>query len=93
MIRGRPDLYCFVAARMLGGVAMQMTATALGWLVYARTHSAYALGLVALFQFLPAIPLVAATGHVADNYDRRWVVSAAWIAQVVAAAETTQRRS
>ena len=86
MIRGRPDLYCFVAARMLGGVAMQMTATALGWLVYTRTHSAYALGLVALFQFLPAIPLVAATGHVADNYDRRWVVSAAWIAQVVAAA-------
>lgn len=65
---------------------MQMTATALGWLVYARTNSAYALGLVALFQFMPAIPLVAATGHVADNYDRRWVVSGALIAQIIAAA-------
>ena len=64
---------------------MQMTATALGWVVYARTNSAYALGLVALFQFLPAIPLVAATGHVADNFDRRWVVTAAYLAQIAAA--------
>ena len=85
MIRGRPDLLRFVAARVLGGMAMQMTATALGWLVYSRTNSAYALGLVALFQFLPAIPLVAATGHVADNYDRRWVVTAAYLAQIIAA--------
>ena len=86
MIRGRPDLIRFVAARVLGGMAMQMTATALGWVVYERTHSAYALGLVALFQFIPAIPLVAATGHVADNFDRRWVVAVSLIAQIAAAA-------
>ena len=86
MLRGRPDLLRFVAARVLGGMAMQMTSVAMGWLVYSRTHSAYALGLVALFQFLPAIPLVAATGHVADNYDRRVVVAASLIAQIVAAA-------
>jgi MFS family permease len=71
---------------MAGGVAMQMTATALGWVVYAKTNSAYALGLVALFQFLPAIPLVAATGHVADSFDRRWVVAFSYLAQVAAAA-------
>ena len=65
---------------------MQMTSVAMGWLVYDRTHSAYALGLVALFQFLPAIPLVAATGHVADNFDRRLVVTASLVAQIVAAA-------
>ena len=69
---------------MLGGVAMQMTATALGWVVYAKTGSAYALGLVALFQFIPAIPLVAATGHVADTYDRRWVIVLSYLAQVAA---------
>jgi MFS family permease len=85
VIRGRPDLIRFVAARVLGGMAMQVTATALGWLVYNRTNSAYALGMVALFQFMPAIPLVAATGHVADNYDRRWVVSGSLVAQIVAA--------
>ena len=86
MLRGRPDLLRFVAARVLGGMAQQMTNVALGWLVYERTHSAYALGLVALFQFIPALPLVAATGHVADNYDRRWVVAAAFMAQILAAA-------
>ena len=69
----------------MGGMATQMTATALGWVVYARTNSAYALGMVALFQFLPAIPLVAATGHAADNYDRRWVVTASYVAQIIAA--------
>lgn len=86
MFLGRSDLLRFVAARVLGGMSMQMTSVALGWLVYTRTNSAYALGLVALFQFLPAIPLVAATGHVADNHDRRWVVAASLAAQVVAAA-------
>jgi MFS family permease len=86
VLRGRPDLIRYIVARMLGGVAMQMTATALGWVVYQRTDSAYALGLVALFQFLPAIPLVAATGHAADSFDRRWVVAFSYLGQVAAAA-------
>ena len=86
MLKGRPDLLRFVAARMLGGVATQMIATALGWVVYAKTGSAYALGLVALFQFLPAIPLMAATGHVADSFDRRWVVVVSYLGQLAAAA-------
>src|SRR3569833_1501441 len=67
-------------------MAMQMTATALGWVVYAKTSSAYALGLVALFQFLPAIPLVGITGHAADSYDRRWVVVVSYLGQMAAAA-------
>lgn len=86
MFFGRPDLLRFVAARMLGGMSMQMTSVALGWLVYSRTHSAYSLGLLGLFQFLPAIPLVTATGHAADSFDRRWVVSLSLLAQVLAGA-------
>ena len=85
MLRGRPDLLRFVAARVMGGMASQMTATALGWVVYAKTNSAFALGLVALFQFAPAIPLVGVTGHVADSFDRRRVVSAYLVSQIVAA--------
>ncbi len=85
MLKGRPDLVRFVAARVLGGMAMQMTATALGWVVYAKTNSPYDLGLIALFQFLPAIPLVGITGHAADSYDRRLVVSAYLVTQIVAA--------
>jgi MFS family permease len=63
-----------------------MTSVALGWLVYARTGSAYALGLLGLFQFLPMIPLVAVTGHAADQYDRRKVAAASMAAQAAGAA-------
>ena len=85
MFDRQPDLLRFVASRVLGGMAMQITSVALGWLVYDRTHSAYALGWLALFQFLPALPLVAATGHAADNFDRRWVISSSLIAQIIGA--------
>ena len=83
MFLRQPDLLRFITARVLGGVALQMTSVAMGWLVYARTGSAYALGLVGLFQFLPAIPLVAVTGHAADNFDRRWVAAASLAAQAL----------
>ena len=73
-----------MAARVLGGVALQMTSVALGWLVYQRTNSAFSLGVIGLLQFLPSIPLVTATGHAADHFDRRWVVAAAVGAQAIA---------
>ncbi len=84
MFFGRPVLLRFVAARVLGGVALQMTSVALGWLVYQRTNSAFSLGLIGLLQFLPSIPLVTATGHAADHFDRRWVVATAVGAQTLA---------
>ena len=84
MFFGRPVLLRFVAARVLGGVSLQMTSVALGWLVYQRTNSAFSLGLIGLLQFLPSIPLVTATGHAADHFDRRWVVAAAVGTQALA---------
>jgi MFS family permease len=75
MILGRPDLLRLVTARVLSNLSMQMTSVALGWLVYERTGSAYSLGLIGLFQFLPSLVLVAQTGHAADAFDRRWVVA------------------
>jgi MFS family permease len=65
----------FWSARVLSGLAFQMVAVALGWQIYALTHSAYALGLVGLAQFLPMFALTLVVGHVADRYDRRVVVS------------------
>jgi MFS family permease len=81
----RRDLVLLISSRILGGLAMQMTSVALGWLVYARTGSAYALGLLGLFQFLPMIPLVAVTGHAADQFDRRKVAAASMAGQVACA--------
>jgi len=65
----------FWTARLLAGLSFQVVAVALGWQIYALTHSAYALGMVGLAQFLPMFALTLVVGHVADRYDRRLVVS------------------
>jgi MFS family permease len=40
-------------------------------MIYDQTHSAFALGLVGLCQFLPMMALTFVVGHVADRFDRR----------------------
>jgi MFS family permease len=52
-----------------------MVGVAVGWQMYALTHSALALGLVGLAQFMPLLALVLFVGHVADRYDRRVIAS------------------
>ena len=64
----------FFASRIFSSLASQMTDVGVGWLVYARTHSALALGLVGLFTFAPRILFALWTGHVADRFDRRAVL-------------------
>jgi MFS family permease len=65
------DFSLFCAARFLSSVAIQMQSVAVGWLVYALTGEALALGLVGLAVFLPMVGLALVTGHVADRVDRR----------------------
>jgi len=57
----------------MSSVAFQMMSVAIGWQIYAITHSAFALGLVGLSQFLPMFVLTLVVGHVADRYDRRTI--------------------
>ena len=78
-----PAFARFWAGRVLSGLSFQMAAVAVGWLVYERTGSAYALGLVGLFQFLPMVFLTLVVGHVADRYDRRLVALTCQAAQGV----------
>ena len=61
----------FAASRVLSSLAFQGVAIALGWLVYDKTHNAFALGFVGLSQFLPMVVLTFVVGHVADRFDRR----------------------
>lgn len=61
--------------RVFVSLSFQMAAVAVGWLVYAKTGSAYDLGLVGLFQFLPMVALTFLVGHVADRFDRRRIVA------------------
>lgn len=72
------DFRLFGAARFLTSLASEMQVVAVAWFVYDLTKSAFALGLVGLAAFLPAILAAPITGHVADTYDRRLVAAGAW---------------
>ena len=68
------DFRLFQTAKLLSTLAMQMQGVAVGWQVYAITGQALHLGYVGLVQFLPALVMSLMTGHVADRFDRRYVV-------------------
>jgi MFS family permease len=63
----------FFGANTLSRFSFQIGAVALGWQVYALTHSAFDLGLVGLVEFIPAALLTFAAGHAADRYPRQRV--------------------
>lgn len=69
-----PAFVWYWIARVLMAMGFQITSVAIGWRVYEMTGSAYALGLIGLFQFLPMLALTLVSGHVADRYDRRRIV-------------------
>ena len=58
------------AARVTSIAASQMLMVAVGWEMYQLTSSAWDLGLVGLYQFLPALLLTLPAGHVADRLHR-----------------------
>jgi len=74
------DFRLYMGVRFLGTIASLMLSVAVGWEVYERTRNPFDLGLVGLFQFLPAILLSLVTGHVADRFDRRRVVGICYAA-------------
>ncbi|SAL09791.1 major facilitator transporter [Caballeronia humi] len=69
----------------MSSVAFQMMSVAIGWQIYSITHSAFALGLVGLAQFLPMFVLTLVVGHVADRYDRRTIAFVCQMIEGVAA--------
>lgn len=70
-----PDLRLFLIGRLIGIIAQQMIATAVGWELFQRTHSVMKLGLVGLTQVIPMILLTLPAGHVADNYNRKHIIT------------------
>src|SRR5512133_3644988 len=79
------DYRLFFGARFLSGLAMQVQNVGLGWLVYDKTGSALALGLVGLAAFLPALLLALIAGAVADRFDRRRIVTVCYALIALAA--------
>ncbi len=68
------DVGFFLSNRFLWVSANQITNVGVGWLVYAETRSALALGLVGLAAFAPKVLLTLLAGVVVDRYDRRLVM-------------------
>ena len=69
------DFYAFVSGRFLATVAMQVQSVAIGWQIYALTHSTLALGLVGLCQFGPMFLLTLPAGDISDRFDQRKILS------------------
>lgn len=69
-----PDFRLFLGANFLATLGEQMLAVAIGWELYVRTRSAFALGLVGLVQIIPIIAFALPAGHLADRRDRRLIV-------------------
>ncbi|MFM7802151.1 MAG: MFS transporter [Limnohabitans sp.] len=60
----------FWLARICGITAHQMLMLAISWHMYELTNSAWDLGLVGLFQFIPALLMALPAGHVIDRLHR-----------------------
>ncbi len=75
LTRERPFMRMWVA-RLFGTAGSQMLLVAIGWHMYELTGSAWDLGLVGLYQFVPALLLALLAGHVVDRHHRGRIVAA-----------------
>lgn len=82
----QPGLVAALTSRTLGAFSSQVQAVAVGWQIYALTHSAAALGFVGLAQFLPMMAFIFPAGHAADQHDRRRIVITCQAIEALAAA-------
>lgn len=69
----------------MAAMGEQMVNIAIGWELYDRTGSAFALGLVGLVQVLPVILLSLPAGHLVDRLNRRAIVVVTQLVLAVAA--------
>ena len=67
--------------RVSSVTASQMLMVAIAWHMYDLTSSAWDLGLVGLFQFLPALLLTLPAGHVADRHHRGRILTLCLVLQ------------
>jgi len=79
------DFLAFLFCRALASIASLMLGVAVGWHVYDLTGSAFALGMVGLAQFLPALLLALPGGLAADRIERRTILLLAFLLQIVVA--------
>ncbi len=78
------DFRLYQSARLLVVLGAEAQSVAVAWQVYQITHSALSLGYTGLALFLPGLLFTLAAGHVADRYDKRYVILACYGLQALA---------
>ncbi|HVN14517.1 MAG TPA: MFS transporter, partial [Anaerolineales bacterium] len=68
------DFRLLFTGRFITSFGNQMVSFAIGWELWLRTRSEFALGLVGLVQVIPVILLSLPAGHVADQHNRKRIV-------------------
>lgn len=68
------DYRLYTLAVLLATMGYQMQSVAVGWELYERTASAFALGVVGLVQVIPVILLSLPAGQIADRFERKYTV-------------------
>lgn len=76
----------FLLARLHGLTANQMLMVAVAWHMYDLTSSAWDLGLVGLFQFVPALLVTLPAGHMVDKFHRGRIFALCVFVQALVAA-------
>src|SRR5947199_7840732 len=80
------DFTLFTAGNLLSITGRLMLAVALEWEIYARTHSATALGLVGLVIAVPVVTLSLPAGYLADRFSRKHISLASQLVRRVTSA-------
>src|SRR5213075_2921410 len=69
-----PAFGFYTSGNLISVIGRLMLAVAVEWEVYARTHSATALGLVGLVIAVPVVTLSLPAGHLADRFSRKRII-------------------
>jgi MFS family permease len=77
------DFRLYQTARLLVILGAEAQSVAVAWQVYQLTHSALSLGNTGLALFLPGLFFMLPAGHVADRYDKRYVILTCYGLQAV----------
>ena len=77
------DFRLYQAARLCVILGAEAQSLAVAWQVYQITGSALSLGYTGLALFLPGLFFMLPAGHVADRYDKRYVILACYGLQAV----------
>jgi MFS family permease len=75
-----PGVTRFIVGRLFSSMASNILSVAVGWQLYERTGSAFALGMVGLVEVLPVLALALPAGIAADRLPRRKLAMAAHVA-------------